>query len=166
MEFLQRSKLRIVKIPSDDFQVTKEVICRQLLKRVWHLSSFTFPEQHYQARTLCCASSEHSSTTVADFIKTFPQLGVVAPLNALSFPFESVKEVGDYWCEVTVRIFFLLCFFWIMCSSTLFSKQFTELIYSFKYMYNMLYNCHKHKVNILFIFHEDHIFFIISHAIK
>lgn len=25
------------------------------------------------------------------------------PLNALNLPFEPIKELGDYWCEVTVR---------------------------------------------------------------
>lgn len=63
MEFLKRSKLTINQMPSDDFQVNKEVVCRQFLKK----------------------------------------LGVVIPLHALNLPFESVKEVGDYWCEVTVN---------------------------------------------------------------
>ncbi|KAK5911127.1 hypothetical protein CgunFtcFv8_005330 [Champsocephalus gunnari] len=31
------------------------------------------------------------------------QLGVFVPPHALSLPFESVKEEGDYWCEVTVN---------------------------------------------------------------
>ncbi|KAF3833991.1 hypothetical protein F7725_025195 [Dissostichus mawsoni] len=30
-------------------------------------------------------------------------LGVFVPPHALSLPFESVKEEGDYWCEVTVN---------------------------------------------------------------
>lgn len=63
VEFLKNSKLRINKMPSDDFQLTKEVVCRQFLKR----------------------------------------LGVVVPPHALSLPFDSVKELGDYWCEVTVN---------------------------------------------------------------
>lgn len=63
VEFLKHSKLRIYKMPTDDFQVTKEVVCRQFLKR----------------------------------------LGVVVPPHALSLPFESVKDLGDYWCEVTVN---------------------------------------------------------------
>ncbi|XP_034560230.1 39S ribosomal protein L9, mitochondrial [Notolabrus celidotus] len=63
LEFLKRSHLKINKMPSDGFQVNKEVVCRQLLKK----------------------------------------LGVVVPLHALSVPFESVKEVGDYWCEVKVN---------------------------------------------------------------
>ncbi|TNN63756.1 39S ribosomal protein L9, mitochondrial [Liparis tanakae] len=31
------------------------------------------------------------------------QLRVVIPPHALNFPFESVKDLGDYWCEVTVN---------------------------------------------------------------
>ncbi|KAG8005291.1 39S ribosomal protein L9 [Nibea albiflora] len=63
VEFLKRSKLRIYKMPSDDFQVNKEVVRRQLLRR----------------------------------------LRLVVPPHALSLPFESVKDLGDYWCEITVN---------------------------------------------------------------
>ncbi|XP_030268204.1 large ribosomal subunit protein bL9m isoform X8 [Sparus aurata] len=63
VQFLKNSKLTINKMPSEEFQVTKEVVQRQFLKR----------------------------------------LGVVVPPHALSVPFESVKELGDYWCEVTVN---------------------------------------------------------------
>lgn len=63
VEFLKCSKLRINQMPSDEFQVTKEVVRRHFLKK----------------------------------------LGVVVPPHALSLPFESVKEVGDYWCEVAVN---------------------------------------------------------------
>uniref|UniRef100_A0A3Q3G4R9 Large ribosomal subunit protein bL9m n=1 Tax=Labrus bergylta TaxID=56723 RepID=A0A3Q3G4R9_9LABR len=65
VEYLKSSHLKINQMPSDEFQVHKEVVCRQFLKK----------------------------------------LGVVVPPQALSLPFDSVKEVGDYWCEVTVRIF-------------------------------------------------------------
>ncbi|XP_031151981.1 39S ribosomal protein L9, mitochondrial isoform X2 [Sander lucioperca] len=63
VELLKRSKLKIFKMPSDEFQLTKEVVCRQFQKK----------------------------------------LGVVVPPHALSLPFESVKDSGDYWCEVTVN---------------------------------------------------------------
>ncbi|XP_028453749.1 large ribosomal subunit protein bL9m isoform X2 [Perca flavescens] len=63
VELLKRSKLKIIKMPSDEFQLTKEVVCRQFQKK----------------------------------------LGVVVPLHALNLPFESVKDSGDYWCEVTVN---------------------------------------------------------------
>ncbi|XP_070702484.1 large ribosomal subunit protein bL9m [Pempheris klunzingeri] len=63
LEFLKRCTLKINKMPVEEFQVTKEVICRQFLKK----------------------------------------LGVVVPPHALSLPFESVNEVGDYWCEVQVN---------------------------------------------------------------
>lgn len=63
VEVLKHSKLNINTMPSDDFKVTKEVVCRQFLKK----------------------------------------LGIVVPPHALSLPFESVKELGDYWCEVTVN---------------------------------------------------------------
>ncbi|XP_032391427.1 large ribosomal subunit protein bL9m isoform X2 [Etheostoma spectabile] len=63
VEFLKCSKLKILKMPSEEFQLTKEVVCRQFQKK----------------------------------------LGVVVPPHALSFPFESVKDSGDYWCEVTVN---------------------------------------------------------------
>lgn len=35
--------------------------------------------------------------------RQFQKRGVVVPPHALSFPFESVKDVGDYWCEVTIN---------------------------------------------------------------
>nr|XP_020453089.1 39S ribosomal protein L9, mitochondrial [Monopterus albus] len=63
VEFLKRSKLNIMKVPCAEFQLVKEVVCRQFLKK----------------------------------------LGVVVPPQALSLPFEPIKELGDYWCEVTVN---------------------------------------------------------------
>ncbi|XP_017276645.1 39S ribosomal protein L9, mitochondrial [Kryptolebias marmoratus] len=63
VNFLKSSKLEINKTLSDEFQLTKEVVCRQLERK----------------------------------------LGVVAPLQALNLPFEPIKELGDYWCEVTVN---------------------------------------------------------------
>lgn len=63
VEFLKRSNLKIHKMPSEKFQLNKDVICRQFAKK----------------------------------------LGVVVPPHALHLPFESVKELGDYWCEVTVN---------------------------------------------------------------
>ncbi|KAM9738452.1 large ribosomal subunit protein bL9m [Menidia menidia] len=63
LDFLKRSKLSINKMPPDDFQLTKEVVCRQFLKK----------------------------------------LGVVVPLHALNLPFEPIKDLGDYWCEVTIN---------------------------------------------------------------
>ncbi|XP_053303495.1 39S ribosomal protein L9, mitochondrial [Pleuronectes platessa] len=63
IDFLKRSKLQIIKMPSEEFQLTKEVVCRQFLKK----------------------------------------LGVVVPPHTLSLPFEPIKELGDYWCEVTVN---------------------------------------------------------------
>ncbi|XP_034401044.1 39S ribosomal protein L9, mitochondrial [Cyclopterus lumpus] len=63
VELLKRSKLKINQMPSEEFQVNKEVVCRQFQKK----------------------------------------LGVVIPPRVLSFPFESVKDLGDYWCEVTVN---------------------------------------------------------------
>ncbi|KAI3358649.1 hypothetical protein L3Q82_015066 [Scortum barcoo] len=63
VEFLKRSKLMINRMPLDEFQVTKEVVCRQFYKK----------------------------------------LGVVVPLEAVTLPFESVKDLGDYWCEVKVN---------------------------------------------------------------
>ncbi|KAK9526743.1 hypothetical protein VZT92_015426 [Zoarces viviparus] len=63
VELLKRTKLKINKMPLDEFQLNKEVVCRQFQKK----------------------------------------LGIVMPTHALSLPFESVKDVGDYWCEVTVN---------------------------------------------------------------
>ncbi|XP_075962525.1 large ribosomal subunit protein bL9m [Anarhichas minor] len=63
VELLKRSKLKINQMPLDEFQLNKEVVCRQFQKK----------------------------------------LGVVMPPHALSLPFESVKDLGDYWCEVTVN---------------------------------------------------------------
>lgn len=36
-------------------------------------------------------------------------MGVVVPPHALEFPFGSIKEEGEYWCEVSVR-----CCLWIL----------------------------------------------------
>ncbi|MEQ2224628.1 hypothetical protein ILYODFUR_009361 [Ilyodon furcidens] len=63
VELLKRSKLNINKMPCDEFQLTKEVVCRQFEKK----------------------------------------LGVVVPPHALSLPFEPIKDLGDYWCDVTVN---------------------------------------------------------------
>uniref|UniRef100_A0A8D3C1C8 Large ribosomal subunit protein bL9m n=1 Tax=Scophthalmus maximus TaxID=52904 RepID=A0A8D3C1C8_SCOMX len=63
VEFLKHSQLKINKMPSEEFKLTKEVVCRQFLKK----------------------------------------LGVVVPPHALSLPFEPIKDVGDYWCEVMVN---------------------------------------------------------------
>lgn len=63
VELLKRSKLNINKMPSDQFQLTREVVCRQFEKK----------------------------------------LGVVVPPQALTLPFEPIKDLGDYWCEVTVN---------------------------------------------------------------
>ncbi|XP_029370511.1 large ribosomal subunit protein bL9m [Echeneis naucrates] len=63
VEFLKCSKLKINKMPSEEFKLTKEVICRQFLKK----------------------------------------LGVVVPPHALSLPFEPIKDVGEYWCDIQVN---------------------------------------------------------------
>ncbi|XP_010792230.1 large ribosomal subunit protein bL9m isoform X2 [Notothenia coriiceps] len=63
VEILKKSHLNISRMPSEEFQVNKEVVCRQFKKK----------------------------------------LGVFVPPHALSLSFESVKEEGDYWCEVTVN---------------------------------------------------------------
>ncbi|KAJ4927882.1 hypothetical protein JOQ06_015683 [Pogonophryne albipinna] len=63
VEILKKSHLNISRMPLEEFQVNKEVVCRQFKKK----------------------------------------LGVFVPPHALSLPFESVKEEGDYWCEVTVN---------------------------------------------------------------
>lgn len=63
VELLKRSKLNINKMPSDQFQLTREVVCRQFEKK----------------------------------------LGVVVPPQALTLPFEPIKDLGDYWCDVTVN---------------------------------------------------------------
>ncbi|XP_015257920.1 PREDICTED: 39S ribosomal protein L9, mitochondrial [Cyprinodon variegatus] len=63
VDLLKHSKLNIIKMPSDEFQLTKEVVSRQFEKK----------------------------------------LGVVVPPQALTLPFEPIKDVGDYWCEITVN---------------------------------------------------------------
>ncbi|XP_030003971.1 large ribosomal subunit protein bL9m [Sphaeramia orbicularis] len=63
VEFLKRTKLNINKIPLDEFQLNKEVVCRQFLKK------FT----------------------------------LVVPPHALKLSQEPIKELGDYWCEITVN---------------------------------------------------------------
>ncbi|KAM9384810.1 large ribosomal subunit protein bL9m [Pholidichthys leucotaenia] len=63
VELLKRSKLKIHKMPPEDFQLNKEVVCRQFKKK----------------------------------------LGIFLPTHALTLPFEPIKDVGDYWCEVMVN---------------------------------------------------------------
>lgn len=63
VEFLKGCKLKINKMPCDEFQLTKDVVCRQFNKK----------------------------------------LGVVVPPSALNLPFEPIKDLGDYWCDVTVN---------------------------------------------------------------
>ncbi|XP_008420405.1 large ribosomal subunit protein bL9m [Poecilia reticulata] len=63
VELLKRTKLKIIKTLSDDFQLTKEVVCRQFEN----------------------------------------QLGIVVAPRALSLPFEPIKELGEYWCDITVN---------------------------------------------------------------
>ncbi|XP_007564990.1 large ribosomal subunit protein bL9m [Poecilia formosa] len=63
VELLKRTKLKIIKTLSDDFQLTKEVVCRQFENK----------------------------------------LGIVVPPRALSLPFEPIKELGEYWCDITVN---------------------------------------------------------------
>lgn len=63
VDFLKRIKLNIHQMPTEDFQVTKEVVCRAFLKK---------------------------------FL-------LVVPPHALALEQEPLKEVGDYWCEVTVN---------------------------------------------------------------
>lgn len=63
VDFLKRIKLDINQVPTEDFQVTKEVVCRGFLKK---------------------------------FL-------LVVPPNALTLEQEPMKDLGDYWCEVTVN---------------------------------------------------------------
>lgn len=63
VDFLKRVTLNINQMPREDFQVTKEVVCRAFLKK----------------------------------------LQLVVPLHALTLVQEPIKELGDYWCEVTVN---------------------------------------------------------------
>ncbi|XP_005927613.1 39S ribosomal protein L9, mitochondrial [Haplochromis burtoni] len=63
VELLKCSKLKINRMPSEEFQLNKEVVCRQFAKK----------------------------------------LGIVVPPHALNLPFEPIKDVGDYWCDVTVN---------------------------------------------------------------
>uniref|UniRef100_A0A8C6S2U7 Large ribosomal subunit protein bL9m n=1 Tax=Neogobius melanostomus TaxID=47308 RepID=A0A8C6S2U7_9GOBI len=63
VEFLKHIKLKINQMPTEDFQVTKEVVCRRFLK----------------------------------------QFLLVVPPHALTLEKEPIKELGDYWCEVTVN---------------------------------------------------------------
>ncbi|XP_039676857.1 39S ribosomal protein L9, mitochondrial [Perca fluviatilis] len=46
-----------------------------------------------------------TQTVPSEYLQCSQQitLGVVVPPHALSLPFESVKDSGDYWCEVTVN---------------------------------------------------------------
>lgn len=73
VEFLKGSKLKISKMPVDEFQVTKEVVCRQFLKKVWLSLSFLFP-LHYIIQSKCwemsrltlSASAEHKNNCFVD----------------------------------------------------------------------------------------------------
>ncbi|XP_029976745.1 large ribosomal subunit protein bL9m isoform X2 [Salarias fasciatus] len=63
VEYLRKSKLTFRQMPCEEFQITKDVVIRQLERK----------------------------------------LGVVAQPHTVNFPFESAKDVGDYWCEITVN---------------------------------------------------------------
>ncbi|XP_033831174.1 39S ribosomal protein L9, mitochondrial [Periophthalmus magnuspinnatus] len=63
VDFLKRINLNINQMPTEDFQVTKEVVCRQFQKK---------------------------------FL-------LIVPPHALTLQQEPIKELGDYWCEVTVN---------------------------------------------------------------
>lgn len=63
LDFLKRTKLNINQMPTEDFQVTKEVVRRAFLKK----------------------------------------FQLVVPPHALTLEQELIKELGDYWCEVTVN---------------------------------------------------------------
>lgn len=63
VDFLKRIKLNIHQMPTEDFQVTKEVVCRGFLKKFF----------------------------------------MVVPPHALTLEQEPLKELGNYWCEVTVN---------------------------------------------------------------
>lgn len=54
------------------------------------------------------------------------------PPQALIFPFEPVKDLGDYWCEVAVRnvvciflLFFVYFYFLFSASKDCFMRQMT-----------------------------------------
>lgn len=63
VDFLKRIKLNINQMPTSDFEVTKEVVCRGFLKK---------------------------------FL-------LVVPPHALTLEQQPMKELGDYWCQVTVN---------------------------------------------------------------
>lgn len=63
VDFLKHAKLNINQVLSEDFQVTKEVVCRGFLRK----------------------------------------FQLVVPPNVLKLEQEPIKELGDYWCEVTVN---------------------------------------------------------------
>lgn len=90
------------KMPSAEFQVTQEVVCRLFLKKVmfclvlFMIFCVIYGRKQY-------VFTAHKSNKVTDFIKKSSLKGIVVPPHALSFPFEMVNDVGDYWCDVTVR---------------------------------------------------------------
>uniref|UniRef100_H3DJI0 Large ribosomal subunit protein bL9m n=2 Tax=Tetraodon nigroviridis TaxID=99883 RepID=H3DJI0_TETNG len=75
------------------------------------------PEERVQTRTgqltvdyLKCCKLRIIKMPPGDFqvnqevlCRQFRKMGVVVPPHALNFPFGSVKEEGDYWCEVSVN---------------------------------------------------------------
>uniref|UniRef100_A0A4W5N764 Large ribosomal subunit protein bL9m n=1 Tax=Hucho hucho TaxID=62062 RepID=A0A4W5N764_9TELE len=63
VEILKHMELKVEKRTSIEYDITKEIVCRQILKK----------------------------------------RGIFVPPHALRLPEESIKDLGDYWCEVTVN---------------------------------------------------------------
>lgn len=51
-----------------------------------------------------------SMARLVKMVTLFIQWGVIVPLHALRLPDEPIKDVGEYWCEVTVRHMASFCF--------------------------------------------------------
>ncbi|XP_024251450.1 39S ribosomal protein L9, mitochondrial [Oncorhynchus tshawytscha] len=63
VEILKHMELKVEKRTSIEYDITKEMVCRQILQK----------------------------------------RGIFVPPHALRLPEESIKDLGDYWCEVTVN---------------------------------------------------------------
>ncbi|KAL0962239.1 hypothetical protein UPYG_G00337510 [Umbra pygmaea] len=63
VEILKRIELKVEKVTSIDYDITKEIVCRQILRK----------------------------------------RGIFVPPHALRLSEEPIKDLGDYWCEVTVN---------------------------------------------------------------
>ena len=93
VDLLKCSQLKINKWPSEEYTLTKEIACRQFARKVFliYFQGDFRPNVFFNCRII-----QNCDLSL--------QLGIIVPLHALTLPEEPIKGVGEYWCEITVRL--------------------------------------------------------------